>query len=1104
MAGIRCRPGSAVTRDRDFMVTATGLQTEAGLAAGTLLAGRFRIERQLGIGGMGVVYLATDEALGVKVAIKLLRPDAALRPEAFERFKQELLLAREVSSPHVVRIHDIAVHETPGAERRWLISMAYIDGQSLERVIDSSAPMDVEEALRITRQLAVGLSAAHAREVVHRDLKPANVLLDKEGTAYISDFGVARSLRISGLTQTGGVIGTPDYLSPEQARAAPVDARSDLYALGLLLYEMLAGKPAFSGGTSAESITQRLLGPPPPIRRLRGDVPVWVEALLDRLLKPSPAHRLPDAQAVIAAIDQRKVPRDLRPGRRSLIAMLAVAALAAAGAFYWYGPQRGLLMAPPPDRLLVMPIASAEADVVLQPALEGFAEHLRQGLATLPRSAVVDGERTSDAVTRIGIAADEAKDPALLAAAAASQVLRARLLHDGEGYRFSATISPAAGPPLAIAPTRAHPDLLEAARAFDAEITRAWRPGQSFPSGLLPRSESALAAYGRGLLDRRGGRMDSAITQFQAAIAAEPDYSAAYLGLARAARDSGRADAALDALDKGLQGAESKPLRPAMLELKALIDGDADAAIASLARHITEQPDDLDAARRLAMLQGESGDFEPALDRLQALVSRDAEDPRLWFLLGKYSILHGNLRPAVEDYLVRAMVLFKRSRNTYGESETVNALGVGYARLGQTADAEEQYRKAVQLRRALGNTRGVATTLRNLAQLATIRGQFDDAQKQLAEARDQFANLGDRAGTASVDNEIGLLAEEEGKYVDALAAFKRALQVRESDGDRQGVAESQNNIGYAHYVLGDYDSAQVFWKQSLATSNELDDPAGTVRAQQNLGLLYLARGRWEEARALLEESLASAQQRQMIEEAAVSGRNLAELDLVEGHLRDAQGHIGRARGLFAEREDQRGLVDIGLLQARLQIAARDRAAALATLDALDKSGSQASEEQKATTLLLRAEAGKGDADTLVAARKLAEQSGVRALLVQMLIALRQASADEVRALGNLPLQLDWLSTEIHALSSTDTPQAARLYADARTLLRDHPDALAAFDLHRLGNKVLADADPALAAEARRDAAQALAALREGATPAQRETIDADPVIIAFEAAAHGP
>ena len=286
--------------------TVTAIQV-ADLATGSLLADRFRIQGVLGIGGMGVVYRALDEALGIPVAVKVLRSELADRPGAFERFRQELLLARQVSSPHVVRIHDIGRHED-----RWLISMDLVDGEPLDRRLDLRGPLPVDEALAIARQIALGLQAAHQRGIVHRDLKPSNVLLDGQGQAYVSDFGIARSLGTRGMTQTGAVVGTPDYLSPEQARAEPLDGRSDLYALGLLLYEMLAGKPAYSDGTASESLSQRLVGPPPPIRSLRAEVPAWVDRLLDRLLRPQPAHRLQSAQAVVAAIDREHVPRDWR------------------------------------------------------------------------------------------------------------------------------------------------------------------------------------------------------------------------------------------------------------------------------------------------------------------------------------------------------------------------------------------------------------------------------------------------------------------------------------------------------------------------------------------------------------------------------------------------------------------------------------------------------------------------------------------------------------------------------------------------------------------------------------------------------------------------
>src|SRR6478672_294900 len=328
-------PAGRMSEDPPSDATATGLHAQADYPPGSVLAGRFRIESILGIGGMGVVYRATDEALQVPVALKLLRPELATRADAFERFRQELLLARQVSSPHVVRIHDLAQHEG-----RWLISMDFVEGESLDRRLDRDGTLPVEQALRIAADIARGLSAAHDKDVVHRDLKPANILLDTQGAAYIGDFGVARSLAGSGMTATGAVVGTPEYLSPEQARGAPVDARSDLYALGLILYEMLVGTPPFTGGTSAEILAQRLVRTPDPVSRKRPDTPAWVVRLVDRLLRTQPSHRLQHARDVVAAIERRDVPRDFRPTRAVMLGVAAVLALAAAGGGWWWTTQR--------------------------------------------------------------------------------------------------------------------------------------------------------------------------------------------------------------------------------------------------------------------------------------------------------------------------------------------------------------------------------------------------------------------------------------------------------------------------------------------------------------------------------------------------------------------------------------------------------------------------------------------------------------------------------------------------------------------------------------------------------------------------------------------
>ena len=339
--------------------TATSIQTLQHLSPGTLLAGRFRIEAMLGIGGMGVVYRATDTALDVPVALKLLRPELASRPDAFERFRQELLMARLVSSPRVVRIHDLAQHQG-----QWMISMDLVEGEGLDHLIDREGPLPLERTIEVARQLAEGLSAAHARGVIHRDLKPANVLVDGAGNAYISDFGVARSLASQGLTQTGAVVGTPDYLSPEQARGETVDARSDLYALGLILYEMLTGRMPFAGATVSEALAQRMVRPPAPVTRHRPDTPPWLARLVDRLLRPQPGHRLQRADDVIRAIDRREVPREWRLGRGGWIVLWAVVAAAVGTVAVWQWPQRaapaGVATIAPLHRLLVLPVASAD------------------------------------------------------------------------------------------------------------------------------------------------------------------------------------------------------------------------------------------------------------------------------------------------------------------------------------------------------------------------------------------------------------------------------------------------------------------------------------------------------------------------------------------------------------------------------------------------------------------------------------------------------------------------------------------------------------------------------------------------------------------------
>lgn len=1090
--------------------TATGIYGQHSLKPGAMLAGRFRIEALLGVGGMGVVYRARDTALDVEVALKLLRPELAARGDAFERFRQELLTARQVSSPRVVRIHDLIRHE-----HQWLIGMDLIDGEALDKRLDRDGALPIDDAIAIARQIAEGLAAAHARGVIHRDLKPANVLIDRAGDAYISDFGVARSLAGSGLTQTGAIVGTPDYLSPEQARGEPSDGRSDLYALGLILHEMLTGKMPFDGGTISEILAQRMLRTPPPVSRLRADTPVWLVRLVDRLLRSQPAHRLQSAQAVMQAIDTRHVARDWRPGKMVWLGAVGVAVLAAlgVGAWLWRSPAPSTAtpsaasatpVAAVLHRIVVSPL-QAPPDAISAEQSRAFTALLREALATLPGLAVVDDERSQQAIRQLdpsGAAPPSAADLARIARADRRVSLqlsrhegqwrmRAQLHDGGAASRIVATGDGATA-------LRAFSELIASQRLADL-------PGvQASPPPLpLPSSDAALQAYGAGLLARQNSDIAAAIAGFAKATAQAPNFVSAWLALADAHQAAGDLDAAYAALENSQPpGQGNAPLQAYVSAQRALLDGDAQAATHYWRQRLRTTPDDTYAALGLTRALGAGGDPAAAIAQARALSERDPDDPRAWFERGKFSILHGQAQQAVDDYLVRALVLYKRSGNRYGEGETVNALGIGYARLGQNDHAQAQYRQAVELRRAVGNRRGLATSLRNLGNVLVLTGQFDDAQRSLQQARELHAALDDRHGLAAVENELGLLAEERGDYPGALAAFRRALSAWQQAGDASGTAQALNDIGFAHYHLGAYDDAEAYLQQSQAAYAKLDDETGRIRTSQNLGQLATARGQWPLARERLQSSLRDALAKQMMEEAAVSRRNLAELELMQGHLGAALAQAAQADALFRQRSDARGQVDVGLLRTQALLRADADDQARKSLAALTAQIAAASSEQRGIAALLQAELARraddrdGARRALAEAQRDAQASGVR--LLQLQVAL-QAAGDgrlpatvdaQIAALGHAGLRLQWTQARMRdALARREPTAALRIYRAIQPVLR-RGDNLEAAALHTLAaSAARAAGDTTLAATADNDAATARQRLREQLAPALRSDAD---------------
>jgi serine/threonine protein kinase/HAMP domain-containing protein len=260
---------------------ATDAPTRDAAEPPTVIAGRYRLLRPLGAGGMGVVHLARDAALGETVAIKLLRPEVRLAdPTAIERFKAEIRLARRITHRNVVRLFDLG-----SDDGHTFLTMEYVAGTSLADLLASHGRLPVRATVAIGAQLCRALAAAHAQGVVHRDVKPQNLLVRPDGVLKVLDFGVARAVRAAGgITLHGAAVGTPEYMAPEQLFGEEVDERADLYAAGAVLYECLTGRTPHGSGPPAVLATRVLAGRPPAIDTLRSDVPPALAALVRRAL----------------------------------------------------------------------------------------------------------------------------------------------------------------------------------------------------------------------------------------------------------------------------------------------------------------------------------------------------------------------------------------------------------------------------------------------------------------------------------------------------------------------------------------------------------------------------------------------------------------------------------------------------------------------------------------------------------------------------------------------------------------------------------------------------------------------------------------------------
>jgi TolB-like protein len=514
------------------------------------VADRYTVERELGRGGMAIVYLAHDRKLDRDVALKVLRPELAASLGA-ERFLREIEIAAKLTHPNILPLYDCgatrtaepsAIGHRPSASGFLYYTMPFVQGESLRDRLSREKQLPIDEALQITKEVADALGHAHALGIVHRDIKPENILFSA-GHAVVSDFGIARAVSAAGvgtLTETGLAIGTPAYMSPEQASGGKdIDGRSDLYALGCVLYEMLSGEAPYLGNTPQAIVAKKLTEPTPRISALRETVPTPVEAALTRALAKTPADRFRTAQEFSAALTGADVrPAHVAAGRRGprrrgWRAAVAAAAVVLLGIGGWWGAHH--FREPAMRRLAVLPLASFTNDTSQEYFVEGVHDALisnlqEAGLTVLGRTSVLRYAHTEKPIRQIAreLGVDGVIEGSVLRAGD-SLAISVRLI-DGrtEVARWEHT----------------YPGEVRSVFALYHGVTRAI--AEQVQSALSPAAAARLATartvdpqayddYLRGQsLWRRltPGDLDAAVEYFERALRRDSTYALAYVGIA--------------------------------------------------------------------------------------------------------------------------------------------------------------------------------------------------------------------------------------------------------------------------------------------------------------------------------------------------------------------------------------------------------------------------------------------------------------------------------------------------------------------------------------------------------------------------------------------